>query len=41
MQQPGSGLVAGGLIASTLALPPLVKLFLRPGRALATAVWIP
>ena len=37
---PGSGLIAGGLIASALALPPLVKLFLRPGRALATAVWI-
>ena len=41
LAQPGSGLVAGGLIASIIALPPLVKLFLRPGRALATAVWIP
>jgi hypothetical protein len=38
--EPGSGLVAGGLIASALALPPLVKLFLRPGRALATSLWI-
>ena len=37
---PGSGLMAGGLVASAVALPPLIKLFLRPGRALATAVWI-
>jgi hypothetical protein len=40
LAQPGSGLIAGGLIASVVALPPLVRLFLRPGRALATAVWI-
>jgi hypothetical protein len=40
LAHPGSGLIAGGLIASALVLPPLVKLFLRPGRALATAVWI-
>ncbi len=40
LAQPGSGLVAGGVIASIIAIPPLVKLFLRPGRALATAVWI-
>jgi hypothetical protein len=33
-------LIAGGLVASALALPPLVKLFLRPGRALATSLWI-
>ncbi|HZO60214.1 MAG TPA: hypothetical protein VFB51_11020, partial [Solirubrobacterales bacterium] len=40
LEHPGGGLVAGGLIASALALPPLVKLFLRPGRALATSLWI-
>ena len=40
LAQPGSGLIAGAVVASAIALPPLVKLFLRPGRALATAVWI-
>jgi hypothetical protein len=40
LSHPGSGLIAGGLVAAALALPPLVKLFLRPGRALATSLWI-
>ncbi len=40
LAQPGSGLIAGSVIASAVALPPLVRLFRRPGRALATAVWI-
>lgn len=40
LAQPGSGLIAGATVASLLALPPLIKVFLRPGRALATAVWI-
>lgn len=40
LSHPGSGLIAGSLVASVLALPPLVKLFLRPGRALATSLWI-
>jgi hypothetical protein len=37
---PGSGLIAATTVAALLMLPPIVKLFLRPGRALATAVWI-
>jgi hypothetical protein len=37
---PGSGLIAGAVVAAILMLPPIVKLLLRPGRALATAVWI-
>jgi hypothetical protein len=37
---PGSGLIAGATVGALLMLPPIVKLLLRPGRALATAVWI-
>jgi hypothetical protein len=37
---PGSGLIAGAVVAAVLMLPPILKLLLRPGRALATAVWI-
>jgi hypothetical protein len=38
---PGSGLIAGATIAIGLSVPPIVKALMRPGRALATAVWIP
>ena len=38
---PGSGLIGGAAIAVLLSLPPIVKVLVRPGRALATAVWIP
>jgi hypothetical protein len=37
----GSGLVLGATIAVVLSVPPIVMALLRPGRALATAVWIP
>ncbi|MBA2517722.1 MAG: hypothetical protein H0V22_10495 [Solirubrobacterales bacterium] len=37
---PGVGLVVGALVAVIVALPPAISLFLRPGRALATTMWI-
>jgi hypothetical protein len=40
LTQPGSGLIAGTSVAALLTIPPIIKLFLRPGRTLATAMWI-
>lgn len=37
---PGAGLIAGGLVGTLLALAPLVGLLRRPGRVLATTLWI-
>jgi hypothetical protein len=36
----GTALVGGALTAVLLALPPVISLFLRPGRVLATTLWI-
>lgn len=36
----GSGLVTGAAVAVLLATPPVIGLFLRPGRVLATILWI-
>jgi hypothetical protein len=38
---PGDPLIAGACVSVLLALPPVLRLFLRPGRVLATAFWIP
>jgi hypothetical protein len=37
----GSGLIVGAALAVLLSLPPIMAALVRPGRALATAVWIP
>jgi hypothetical protein len=37
---PGLPLVAGTVMGILVALPPLVRLLLRPGRVLATSLWI-
>ncbi|MCA1700616.1 MAG: hypothetical protein LC790_17620, partial [Actinobacteria bacterium] len=37
---PGAGLIVGALVAVMLALPPAISLCLRPGRLLATMMWI-
>lgn len=37
---PGKALIAGTLVGIVVALPPLLKLLLRPGRVLATSLWI-
>jgi hypothetical protein len=39
--EPGGPLIAGACVAVLLVLPPILRLFLRPGRVLATAFWIP
>ena len=39
--EPGDPLIAGACVAVLLVLPPILRLFLRPGRVLATAFWIP
>jgi hypothetical protein len=39
--QPGDPLIAGACVSVLLVLPPILRLFLRPGRVLATAFWIP
>jgi hypothetical protein len=36
----GSALVTGAAVAVLVAVPPVVGLFLRPGRVLATILWI-
>jgi hypothetical protein len=36
----GIGLVTGALVAVLVAIPPVIGLFLRPGRVLATILWI-
>ena len=36
----GAALVTGATVAVLLALPPIIGLFLRPGRVLATILWI-
>jgi hypothetical protein len=36
----GAALVTGAAVAVLLALPPIISLFLRPGRVLATILWI-
>jgi hypothetical protein len=38
---PGDPLIAGACVSVLLVLPPILRLFLRPGRVLATAFWIP
>jgi len=37
---PGAALIAGSVVGIVLALPPLIRLLLRPGRVLATSLWI-
>jgi hypothetical protein len=37
---PGDVLIAGSTIAAVLVVPLVIEIFVRPGRALATAVWI-
>jgi hypothetical protein len=37
---PGTALIAGALVGIAIALPPLLRLLLRPGRVLATSLWI-
>jgi hypothetical protein len=37
---PGTALIAGALMGIVVALPPLLRLLLRPGRVLATSLWI-
>jgi hypothetical protein len=37
---PGTALIAGTAVGVLVALPPLVRLLLRPGRVLATSLWI-
>jgi hypothetical protein len=36
----GAALVTGAAVAVLLSLPPIISLFLRPGRVLATILWI-
>jgi hypothetical protein len=37
---PGTALIAGAAVGILVALPPLLRLLLRPGRVLATGLWI-
>jgi hypothetical protein len=37
---PGTALIAGTLVGILVALPPLLRLLVRPGRVLATSLWI-
>jgi len=37
---PGAALIAGATVGILIALPPLVRLLSRPGRVLATSLWI-
>jgi hypothetical protein len=37
---PGAALIAGAGVGVLVALPPLLLLLLRPGRVLATNLWI-
>jgi hypothetical protein len=37
---PGGALIAGALVGVIVALPPLIMLLVRPGRVLATSLWI-
>ncbi len=37
---PGGALIAGAVVGIVIALPPLLRLLLRPGRVLATSLWI-
>jgi hypothetical protein len=37
---PGAALIAGTLVGILVALPPLLMLLMRPGRVLATSLWI-
>jgi hypothetical protein len=37
---PGTALIAGTLVGIVVALPALLRLLLRPGRVLATSLWI-
>ncbi len=37
---PGGALIAGALVGVIVALPPLIRLLVRPGRVLATSLWI-
>jgi hypothetical protein len=37
---PGTALIAGSIVGILVALPPLILLLLRPGRVLATSLWI-
>ena len=37
---PGTALIAGASVGILVALPPLILLLLRPGRVLATSLWI-
>jgi len=37
---PGTALIAGTVVGILVALPPLLALLLRPGRVLATSLWI-
>jgi hypothetical protein len=39
--EPGLPLIAGASVAIALVLPHIVRVFSRPGRLLATAIWIP
>lgn len=36
----GAGLLAGAAVATLVAIPPVISLFRRPGRVLATTLWI-
>jgi hypothetical protein len=38
--EPGTALIAGALVGIAIALPPLLRMLLRPGRVLATSLWI-
>jgi len=37
---PGTALIAGALVGMLVALPALLRVLLRPGRVLATSLWI-
>lgn len=37
---PGTALIAGSIVGILVALPPLIQLLMRPGRVLATSLWI-
>jgi hypothetical protein len=39
--EPGGALIAGAAVSIVLVLPQILRLFARPGRVLATAIWIP
>jgi hypothetical protein len=39
--EPGYPLIVGACVSVLLVLPTILRLFLRPGRVLATAFWIP